>query len=770
MIEAATLRALGQHSLEQLLQRRPESIGEPVPQSLTELGQRLSTPWSVVTALRRLDRPTLQVAEALAALGGTAAKADLARLLGNPKSEHFDLALSTLHDHAMLALQPQLTLIEAAIHAWPRPLGLGPPAVQALGRRHLQELKRIAGTLGVKAVARRGELIETLVTAFRDRGLVRELVEHAPKPIRDELVQAAGSGVPIEVRSFMWYGSSRRSDQNMADIWGLERGLLAPSPDDDGLMLVAEVALALRGEDYAAPFDPEPPEVPTAPVSQAAADNSGVAAIAAFGNTVSAILDAAGRQPLAVLKNGGVGTREMKRLAKQAGVGELEVRLALTLGFALGLWEVTGGGIAPTDAYDEWLAAEPAHRLADLMRAVWRLPQVPLGEEGTWNPLEIDQVSGLRQRIIEAIPQDRAVTDASALADAVAWRYPYSVGDPDVARHFIGAAWREAELTGIVAAGAVTAAGKALLNGGDGLAEALTQVGAAQKTARFGADLTAVVTGTPAAGLTALLDLTADRESRSTASTWRFSPASVRRAMDAGHGADALLARLAEVASNGLPQPLEYLLRDVARQHGSIRARAVASCLRSDDEALLSRLAADRKLASLGLRLLAPTVLASAQPVEQTLAALRSAGYAPVAEDAEGVTIVQEDKTQRATTSKNASFAPPRRKIPKQASTHEIAKKLLAAPDVAKHGASPTLRGIEHYAPDLGQAERRLLAYAIDTEQPVTISYVNRQGNESQRVIEQIQLIGDELAAWCRLRDGERFFNLGRILAVWPAN
>jgi len=219
-----------------------------------------------------------------------------------------------------------------------------------------------------------------------------------------------------------------------------------------------------------------------------------------------------------------------------------------------------------------------------------------------------------------------------------------------------------------------------------------------------------------------------------------------------------------------LPQPLEYLVRDVARQHGSIRARAVASCLRSDDEALLSRLAADRKLASLGLRLLAPTVLASAQPVEQTLAALRLAGYAPVPEDAEGVTIVHEDKSQRATASRSPALVLATRKIPKQTTARELAKKLLAAPDVAKRGNSPTLREIEHYAPDLGQAEKRLLAHAIDAAQPVTISYVNQQGNESKRVIEQIQLIGDELAAWCRLRDGERFFHLSRILAVWPAN
>jgi len=48
------------------------------------------------------------------------------------------------------------------------------------------------------------------------------------------------------------------------------------------------------------------------------------------------------------------------------------------------------------------------------------------------------------------------------------------------------------------------------------------------------ADLTAVVTGTPSAGLLELLDSAAGPESRSGAWTWRFSPASIRRALAAG--------------------------------------------------------------------------------------------------------------------------------------------------------------------------------------------------------------------------------------------
>ncbi|WP_351231152.1 helicase-associated domain-containing protein [Streptomyces sp. NPDC002133] len=71
-------------------------------------------------------------------------------------------------------------------------------------------------------------------------------------------------------------------------------------------------------------------------------------------------------------------------------------------------------------------------------------------------------------------------------------------------------------------------------------------------TDRIGADLTAVVTGTPSAPLAALLDLVADRETSGTASVWRFSPGSVRRALDAGHSPDELTADLGAVAAGPL--------------------------------------------------------------------------------------------------------------------------------------------------------------------------------------------------------------------------
>ena len=167
-------------------------------------------------------------------------------------------------------------------------------------------------------------------------------------------------------------------------------------------------------------------------------------------------------------------------------------------------------------------------------------------------------------------------------------------------------------------------------------------------TARFQADLTAIAAGAPSAELAELLGAAADRESEGHAVVWRFGSASVRRALDAGISAQELLARLSEVAEGGLPQPLEYLVRDTGRTHGHIRVVRSACCVRSDDESLVLELSRTRALAKLELRRIAPTVLISTRSPSATLEALRAAGFAPVLEAETGVTLVERAPELRA--------------------------------------------------------------------------------------------------------------------------
>ena len=60
-----------------------------------------------------------------------------------------------------------------------------------------------------------------------------------------------------------------------------------------------------------------------------------------------------------------------------------------------------------------------------------------------------------------------------------------------------------------------------------------------------------------------------------------------------------------------MPQALQYLINDVATQHGRLRTGTATSYLRCDDEALLNRVLTEPALDSLGLVRIAPTVLIS---------------------------------------------------------------------------------------------------------------------------------------------------------------
>ncbi|MGH3916983.1 MAG: helicase-associated domain-containing protein, partial [Pseudonocardiaceae bacterium] len=85
-----------------------------------------------------------------------------------------------------------------------------------------------------------------------------------------------------------------------------------------------------------------------------------------------------------------------------------------------------------------------------------------------------------------------------------------------------------------------------------------------------------------------------------------------------------------------VPQSLSYLVDDVARRHGQLRGGTAAAFLRCDDEALLIELLAHPVATRCALRGLAPTVLISPMPLTELLAELRSAGFSPAAEDADG--------------------------------------------------------------------------------------------------------------------------------------
>ena len=186
----------------------------------------------------------------------------------------------------------------------------------------------------------------------------------------------------------------------------------------------------------------------------------------------------------------------------------------------------------------------------------------------------------------------------------------------------------EARTLGLATGGALAGHGR-LLAAGDGAAAVTALEAALPPTldhVLLQADLTAVAPGPLEPALARSLRLVADIESTGGATVYRFTEATVRRAFDAGWTAGDVTGLLARHSRTPVPQPLTYLVDDVGRRHGRVRVGAASSFVRCDDESILSVLRSDRRAASLGLRVIAPTVLVSSAPVDVLLERLREHG------------------------------------------------------------------------------------------------------------------------------------------------
>ncbi|MFI0260339.1 helicase-associated domain-containing protein [Streptomyces sp. NPDC017056] len=335
----------------------------------------------------------------------------------------------------------------------------------------------------------------------------------------------------------------------------------------------------------------------------------------------------------------------------------------------------------------------------------------------------------------------------------------------------------EAELLGITGRGALATHARALLEAAPGsdpashaaallaplLPEPLDHV-------LLQADLTAVAPGPLERPLADALGMLADVESKGGATVYRFTPGSVRRALDAGRSAAELQTFLTEHSRTPVPQPLAYLIDDVARRHGRLRVGAASAYVRCDDDALLAEILADRRAVALRLRRLAPTVLASAAPPDQLLEGLRAMGYAPAAESAAGDVLIARPDAYR-TPPRTAPTPVPDGPPAPDATLLEAAVRAIRAGDLAATAerkpagtpATPAPGGL----PRTTSAETlATMQAAVLTNATLWIGYVNADGAASQRVIAPVRVEGGFVTAYDHTADEVRTFPLHRITGV----
>ncbi|MFF9013063.1 helicase C-terminal domain-containing protein [Streptomyces sp. NPDC014870] len=785
--------------LARVLETRRDAVAPPEPRSVGELADRLQRPGSVALALPQLALPHLQVAEALAALRVPASRDALTELLGaadGDSARELEAVLEALADQALVWPDgaEKFRMAGPLRQAWDAPLGLDAPLAELLAGTTSDELRGMLVALGVKPPGTKSQRLTALVEHHSDTERVRSLVAKAPAAARKLLEGRAEAG-PAGPARFITFGSPG-PDLEPGARWALDRGLLIQDRHRYGpARMPTEVALALRGPGWHAPFQPVPPSVGLASITPRELDREASAAATAFATQAASVLSACSTTAPALLKSGGIGARELARIGKAAQADDAVVRLALETAHAAGLLARDGDRVAPTGAYDTWARQEPPEQFAVLLQAWRNLPLTPTQARDEDNKA-LPALAGAppcsgcpqaRHGLLDAaarLPAGQGVRVASDLGPLIAWHRPLADSSPDGPP--FATVIREAEILGVLARGALSAIGIHLLTSdAEGLGvECRRLLPSATTTARIGADLTAVVTGTPSTRLAALLDSVADRETSSTASVWRFSTGSIRRALDAGRVPEDITADLAAITAGPLPQPLAYLIADTTRGHGRVRVAPASCVLHGDEPALLAELAAHRRLAKLGLRQLAPTVLISRSPLDTTLATLRAEGYAPVAETADGTVRIEKARPRRAAAAVPAPRGPRARGVGRTAATSTakesaafdpstLAARLLAAPapepsplDGGAPFATDTEEIVAGWAKRLPYSDIRQLAHAIDTGQAITVEYVATSGNRTVRTLSHLELDPPYLEAWCHLRDAERVFTLARIHSV----
>ncbi|MGB8019825.1 MAG: helicase-associated domain-containing protein [Candidatus Nanopelagicales bacterium] len=739
---ADDLRARTDDQLAALVLARPDLL-QPVPGDLTALGSRAGSIPSVGLCLSGYDQVTLHVALA-AALGP-----DPVRTGELEKAMAGGLSFA----EARRAVRASVARLRSDGLLWgtDRSLHLVGAAREIL----------VPADRGPRVAA-----LDPVVAGYvRDPGSLRALLDDCPAgvtPALDRLLTGAVIGTVADPR--------RVPDPARSPIdWLLAHHLLMPL-GTDRVAIPAEVVAILRDApptdpahnvaDLARPR-PERPPVPDA-------DPGAVGAILDVLHGVGELGELWAADPPTRLRTGGIALRDLTRTARALGTTEPAGALLIEVASAAGIIaadsheEIT---VLPTAAFDTWRAEPPDREHAALLIAWLNMPRASAraGQRPLSAELAAPRLPAMRREVLAVLAGEPGDWDLDEILAGLRWRSPRRA-EPD-RREVVQAMLGEARQLGVLVSGTLTQVGLALL------ADDPDEVSAALARSLPGqvdrlvmqADLTAIVPGLPTPALGALLRSAADPESVGAASVYRFSAASVRRALDAGRTAAEILGDLGRRGS--VPQPLAYLIEDVARRHALLRVGSASSFLRCDDPAVLAGILVDPLAAGLELFRLTDTVLASTQPAQHVLDRLRQLGHAPQPEPGHGPAAAGPRRAQG-------------RRGQAETSTPLVTPALAGAAVRAMRAGDPdTGRRRSDHVRGHGSAAQPVpittpaavvatLYEAIAADAPVLIGYADPTGIAGDRRIEPLSLSGGYLTAMDLRTERITTFAVARITGV----
>ncbi|GGS72885.1 hypothetical protein GCM10010156_34750 [Planobispora rosea] len=700
------------------------------------------------------------------------------------------------------------------------PAGLGPPAAEVFRHHHRERLAELIEDLGGT-----GDSREELAALLADREtLTRLLGEVSPqaRAALDELAWGpAGGRVPNARREVRLAAAQSPIEQLLA------RALLGAT-GEESVVLPREVGLFLRGGRIHRDLSPVPPPLGGVERDRARVDLTAAGQAFAFTRAVEELCERWSADPPGVLRGGGLAVRDLKRVAALLDLPEWVAGLIVEVAHAAGLVAAGGavdGEWLPTPGYDAWKVRTTEDRWVALATAWLTMDRVPgmIGERDERDRLRSALHPDLRH---PAAPEVRVTTlnllaaaaetataetaaheaqetraargrgarkTAGAIvpAGAAGARTTVPAPTPEAIRERL--AWeqprrrgahrdrlmeftlREAEQIGITGLGALSGHGRALLPAAPGGEGGSRTASAAELLAPLlpepldhvllQADLTAVAPGPLTGELSRWLALAADVESTGGATVYRFCERSIRRALDAGQGADEMLAMLERHSTTPVPQPLGYLVADVARRHGRMRIGTASAYVRCDDPSVLDEVMADRRSAPLRLRRLAPTVIASKTSRATLVDSLRAMGYAPVAESLDGDVIITQLDVRR-------TEGPPQPRGPvtftgPDADVIAAAVRAVRAGDAAHQARRRPVDAPAGQVPrSPASATITALREAIRQGSQVWIGYLDSQGNATSRILEPARMEGGYLTAYDETRAAVHRFALHRITGV----
>jgi hypothetical protein len=735
------LADLPDERLIRLLERRPD-LAQPPPGSIAALAARAQARQSLKAASDELDFLRLAVIDALLVLQADSEPVASAKLLAltdgrAPESDVLD-ALADLKERALVWGDAELRAAPDA--------GAGLPWHP--------------GQVTLEDASQSAEQIAELIDGLDDpqRELLDRLLEGSPLGRTRDAAPGAAADRPVP--QLLALGLLRRIDA-------------------DTVILPRHVGQVLRGEEPG-PVGLAAPDPVVATTTSADVDAVAAGAAIDVLRELDVLLETLGAAPISELRSGGLGVREVRRLAKVTGIDEARLGLILELAAAAGL---IASGLpdpqpavgeapfwAPTVAADRFTEASPADRWY-LLASTWLdLPARPalIGARGpdakpyaalsdslysTAAPLDRRLLLGM----LAELPPGAGVDNRTA-STALIWRRPRWTKRLQPAP--VADLLAEAHLVGLVGRGAISTPGRALIADGlDGESAGVVDAMARVLPAPIDhflvqADLTVVVPGPLERELAEELTAVATVESAGTAMVYRVSEQSIRHALDIGKTAGALHSLFAKHSKTPVPQGLTYLIDDVARRHGQLRIGMAASFMRCEDPALLAQAVASPEGQALGLRVLAPTVAICQAPINEVLAALQEAGFAPAAEDSTGTIVDIRARGARVP-------APPRRR-PHRPIPRPSGESLSAVVGVLRKVTTAPF-GSVRIDPAVAMS---LLQHAAQRQDTVVIGYVDAAGVATQRVVSPITVAGGQLVAFDSGSGRAREFAIHRITSV----